>query len=48
MLFFLFMDVEKKIGLKSPKLHTQGPPGTARAAFGSMPVPPKWPKIGES
>ena len=38
--FFLFMDVEKKIELKSPKLHTQGPPGTARAALGSMPVPP--------
>ena len=37
--FFLFMDVENKIELKSPKLHTQGPPGTARTALGSMPVP---------
>ena len=39
--FFLFMDVEKKIGLESPKLHTQGPTGTARAALGSMPMPTK-------
>ena len=38
--FFCLWMWRKKIELKSPKLHTQGPPGTARAALGSMPVPP--------
>ena len=44
--FFLFMDVEKKMELKSPKLYTQGPPGTARVALGSMPIPQNGQKSG--
>ena len=48
--FFLFMDMEKKkMELKSPETSTpKVPPAHARAALGSMPVPPKRPKIGES
>ena len=38
--FFLFMDVEKKIGLKSPKLHTQGPPGTCQGGLREYARPP--------
>ena len=40
--FCLFMDVEKKNGAKEPRNSTpKVPPAHARAALGSMPVPPK-------
>ena len=35
------MDVEKKIGLKSPKLHTQGPPGTCQGGLREYARSPK-------
>ena len=35
------MDVEKKIGLKSPKLHTQGPPGACQGGLREYAHPPQ-------
>ena len=35
------MDVEKKMELKSPKLHTQGPPGTCQGGLREYARPPK-------
>ena len=45
-LIFFVYGCGEKIGLKSPKLHTQGPPGTARVALGSMPIPQNGQKLG--
>ena len=42
--FFLLMDVEKKIGLKGPKLHTQGPPSTCQGGLREYASPPKMAK----
>ena len=39
--FFCLWMWRKKIELKSPKLHTQGPQAHARTPLGGMPVPPK-------
>ena len=35
------MDVEKNMELKSPKLHTQGPPGTCQGGLREYARPPQ-------
>ena len=47
--FFFCLWMWKKNGAKEPRNSTpKVPPAHARVALGSMPVPPKWPKIGKS